>query len=250
MSRELWLRRLRPAPEAGVRLVCFPYAGGSAVMYRGLADRLWPAVEVLAVQYPGRQDRRREALVHDIGELADRIAPHVPVDADLAFFGHSMGAVVGYEVARRLEREAGVVLRELFASGRRAPSRARPPLRPRDEEEFVAWLITLGGAGAGLLNDPEMRALFLPVLQADHGAIEAYRHSPGPVLNCPITVLTGESDPLTTLAEARDWARHTTAGTEVRVFAGGHFFIESDPQGVADVVLERLTRLRARLADS
>ncbi|WP_067456465.1 thioesterase II family protein [Actinomadura macra] len=242
---DLWLRRYHPAPDARVRLVCFPHAGGSASGYYTMSARLAPDVEVLAVQYPGRQDRRREPPVTDIADLAGRVFEALaqePPDRPLALFGHSMGATVAYEVARLLAHRSGVRPHTLFVSGRRAPSRVRPEnVHAGDDDGVLAELERLSGTDARLLRDPELRELILPVVRADYTAIERYRRRPGPEPGCPIVVLVGDADPLTTIDEARAWAGHSEAPVHVRVFAGGHFYIEDHLDAVVEVLAERLT---------
>ncbi|QXJ23877.1 thioesterase [Actinomadura graeca] len=241
---DLWLRRYHPAPDARVRLACFPHAGGSASGYHGMSARLAPEVEVLAVQYPGRQDRRREQPVTDIAELAGQVVGALdgePSDRPLALFGHSMGATVAYEVARLLEHRRGIRPHTLFVSGRRAPSRVRPEnVHAADDDGVLAELERLSGTDARLLQDPELRELILPVVRADYGAIERYRRAPGPEPGCPVVVLVGDADPLTTVEEARAWADHSAAPVDVRVFPGGHFYLEDHLEAVVEVVAGRL----------
>lgn len=242
-ERELWLRRFRRAPDARARLVCFPHAGSSAGYFRPMSERLAQDVDVLAVQYPGRQDRRFEPLVRDVVKLADRISDVVQdgTDLPLAFFGHSMGAVVAYETARLLERKAGTRLRALFVSGRRAPSRVRDErVHLGSDDSVLAELLKLGGTDMRVLRDPELRELVLPVIRADYLAIERYRHAPGPEPSCPISVLIGDADPMTTLAEARAWSRHSTAAVDMRTFPGGHFFLDRHWETVAESILRSL----------
>ncbi|SDG94426.1 Surfactin synthase thioesterase subunit [Sinosporangium album] len=241
--QDLWLRRFHSAPGAAARLVCFPHAGGAAGAYYALSQLLAPAVEVVAVQYPGRQDRRREPPVDDIVTLAERIAEVLAVGGGpaLSLFGHSMGATVAYEVARILEGRSGVPVRALFVSGRRAPSRHRPTsVRWRDDDEAVAALLTLSGTDARLLADEDARAMILPAVRADNAAIEAYRRPPGADPSCPISVFVGDSDPLTSVEEARAWAAHTSAETEVQVFAAGHFFLDEYLREIAAAITRRL----------
>ncbi|MUN39465.1 thioesterase II family protein [Actinomadura litoris] len=242
---ELWLRRYHPAPEARVRLACLPHAGGSASGYHALSAWLAPEVEVLAVQYPGRQDRRREPPVTDIATLAGHVAEALggePADRPLALFGHSMGATVAYEVARLLEHRSGTRPHTLFVSGRRAPSRVRPEnVHAGDDERVLAELERLSGTDSRLLRDPELRELILPVVRADYTAIERYRRPPGPEPGCPIVVLVGDADPLTTIEEARAWAAHSAIPVDVRVFPGGHFYLEDHLDAVAEVLTGYLT---------
>ncbi|MEU5545504.1 alpha/beta fold hydrolase [Streptomyces sioyaensis] len=239
----LWCRRFHPAPDAGRRLVCFPHAGGSASFYHPVSAALSPRVDVLAVQYPGRQDRRQEPALDDIGLLADRIAEALEAwtDRPLTFFGHSMGALVAFEVARRLEREGDGPVR-LFASGRRAPSAYRDEqVHRRDDDGIVAELRALSGTDARVLDDEEMLRMVLPALRSDYKAVETYRSEPGAVVRCPVTVLVGDDDPKTSLDEARCWDAHTTGACDLRVFPGGHFYLADRPTEVMDVLSEHFT---------
>nr|AFV71297.1 PyrG1 [Streptomyces rugosporus] len=221
----LWVRRFHASPDARVRLLVLPHAGGSASYYFTLSRDLAPEVEVLVAQYPGRQDRLAEGCAGGIEELADGILAELRADPDgrpLALFGHSMGTVVAFEVARRLER-APVWL---FASGYPAPSRLRGgDVHLRDDAGIVAEIASVGGTDPAWLADESLLSLILPSLRADYGAAE--RHPRGfAVLDCPITALVGDRDPYTTEAEAAAWGEHTAAGFDLRVFAGGHFCLE------------------------
>lgn len=224
---EKWVTVFRPAPDSAVRLVCLPHAGGSASFFFPVATALAPTVEVLAVQYPGRQTRRQEPGIDNIPDYADQIFAalrHLD-DRPLALFGHSMGAVLAYEVALRMRDARLPSPVRLFASGRRAPSRYRDEhVHAATDEDVLAELRALSGPNQAILADPEVLAMFLPAIRSDYTAIERYRHEPGRLLDCPVTVLTGDSDPRTTLDEARAWEEHTTGPTDLRVFSGGHFF--------------------------
>jgi surfactin synthase thioesterase subunit len=240
---ETWVRRLRRTVDSEISLVCLPHAGGSASFYLPLAAAMPPQIEVLAVQYPGRQDRRADPLIGSIAELADRLAGVLRPLADgrLALFGHSMGAVVGYETALRLERGGAAGPEMLFASGRPAPSRHRSgTVHLRDDDGIVAEIARLNGTAPALLADPEIRAMILPALRSDYRAIETYRYQDSAVLRCPITALAGAADPHTTVDEARAWAGHTTASFVLRVFPGDHFFINPALPAVVDAVRHHL----------
>ncbi|GAB4585381.1 thioesterase II family protein [Nocardia sp. IFM 10818] len=241
----LWIRRTHPVPTPTHRLVCFPHAGGSASYFFPMSAALSGSglVEVLAVQYPGRQDRRLDPCIDDIGALAEQIYAALKpwTDLPLAFFGHSMGAIVAFEVARRFEERDGIVLAMLFASGRRAPSRHRDEnVHAQDDNAIVAELRSLSGTNRTLLGDEEVLRMILPAIRSDYRAIETYRCAPEVTVRSPITVLVGDRDAKTTVDEARDWARHTTARCETRVFSGGHFFLTDHRTAVIDTVIESL----------
>ncbi|MFI9274318.1 thioesterase II family protein [Kitasatospora sp. NPDC052896] len=243
---ETWIRRFHPKPGAAVRLVCFPHAGGSAGYFHPLSALLGPEVEVLAVQYPGRQDRRIEPAVADIGELADEVAGALRPWADqpLALFGHSMGALVAFETARRLERRGGAALSAFFASGRRAPSRYREEHVHRlDDAGLVAAIRALNGTDHRLLDDEEILRVILPAVRSDYRAAETYRCPPDAVLaDLPITALLGDRDPRVTPEEAHAWREHTTGPFELRVFpGGGHFYLADARAELALLLTERLT---------
>ena len=225
----LWCRRFHPSPAATRRLVCFPHAGGSASFYLPVSAALSPRVDVLAVQYPGRQDRRAEQGIEDIHVLADQTfeALRPWADTPLTFFGHRMGAVVAFEVARRFER-IGLAPVHLFASGRRAPSRYRDEnVHLRGDDGLIAEVKAMSGTDARVLGDEEMLRMVLPALRSDYTAVECYRSEPGASVACPVTALVGDSDPKTSLDEARDWQEHTTGAYDLKVFRGGHFYLNT-----------------------
>jgi len=227
-SDGLWIRRFHPANDAPVRLVCLPHAGGSATFYFPLSRTLAPAIDVLALQYPGRQDRRGEPCIDEMGRLADLVTEELRpwTDRPLALFGHSMGALLGFEVARRLERD-GISPLHFFASGRRAPMRRRSDedVHRRDDQRLIAELATLSGTDAQILDDPEVLHLVLPAVRSDYRAVETYRYAPGEPLKCPMSVLTGDSDPQVTRDEAEDWRQCVAGRFDLTVYPGGHFYL-------------------------
>jgi surfactin synthase thioesterase subunit len=226
-SDDLWCRRYHPSANPTGRLVCLPHAGGSAPFFFPVSAVLSPGVDVVAIQYPGRQDRRTEQPIADMTVLADlvhktlRRQPEMP----LTLFGHSMGAILAFELARRLEADGTGPVR-LFASGRRAPSTYRDEkVHQRDDEGILAELRRMDGTASSLLGDEELMRATLPALRADYQAIETYTCAEDVIVRCPITVLAGTDDPKTTLEEAKAWERHTSGPFEFRVFNGGHFFL-------------------------
>jgi pyochelin biosynthesis protein PchC len=235
LESNVWARRFQPAPEAATRLVCFPHAGGSASFYFPVARAMAPEVDVLAIQYPGRQDRRSEPSVNDIHALADLIVEELTdwADRPLTLFGHSMGAMIAFEVASRLEQR-GIAPLGLFASGRRAPSTYRHErVHLSSKERLIEEMRKFSGTDDEILANDELLRMILPAVRGDYRAVQSYRHRPGqPPLNCPVTTLNGEDDSLVTLEEARAWERHTTGPFRQRTFPGGHFFLNEHPEAV------------------
>jgi surfactin synthase thioesterase subunit len=239
-SSDAWLRRYHPATDGAPTLVCFPHAGGSASWFHPVSAALTPAVEVLSVQYPGRQDRRDEPCAGSIEGLADAITEVLrPVAGPrTALFGHSMGAVLAFEVARRLDRQPET----LFVSGRRAPCRPRPErLHLATDETVLAELRQLDGTDARLFADDELVRMIMPALRADYRVIETYVPDPDAAVDCPVVALVGAADPRTTPAEAEAWARHTTGRFDLHVFPGGHFYLAAQRDQVLDVLSSYLT---------
>ncbi|MFJ6646230.1 thioesterase II family protein [Streptomyces sp. NPDC091290] len=238
-----WIRRFHPAPRAAAQLVCLAHAGGAASYFFPVSRALSPAVDVLAVQYPGRQERRRETPYEDVGLLADAVAGQLAdvTDRPLALFGHSLGATVAFEVALRLEA-AGTTPLALFVSGRTAPSRHRAQwVHLGDDERLLAEIVKMEGTEPAMLQDPELVRMILPALRSDYKAAETYRYRPGAPLRCPVLALTGDADPQVTVAEAEAWREHTTGPFELRVFTGGHFYLNRHATDVVELIRRRIT---------
>ncbi|WP_416974884.1 thioesterase II family protein [Streptomyces sp. 4F14] len=237
-----WIRRFAAAEDAPYRVVCFPHAGGAASYFLPVAKALAPGAEVLAIQYPGRQDRRHEPGVTSIVDLAGTIASVLPpwLDRPTVLFGHSMGASVAFEVARRLER-AGTVALALFVSGRVAPTRIRPEtVHQRDDAGLLAEVKKLSGTDERLFDDEELVRLILPTLRSDYTAVETYRFEPGPRLETPIHAHLGDTDPRVTPDEAADWREQTNGPFTLRTYTGGHFYLNAHREQVIRAITEVL----------
>jgi surfactin synthase thioesterase subunit len=250
LNADLWCRRYRPARNATARLVCLPHAGGSAPFFLPVATALSPGVDVVAIQYPGRQDRRGERPLTSMDDLAGAIADVLGAEPELpvTFFGHSLGASVAFEVIRRFEAAGRRPVR-LFASGRRAPSIASDDaVHLRDDAGILAEVRRLNGTSSALLSDDEMMRAALPALRADYEVAETYRCAPTDTVRCPVTVLTGDSDPKTTLEQAGAWQRHTTGSFGLRVFTGGHFFLTTHTEVITDILRAHFETGHARVS--
>lgn len=234
-----WYRRFRSPRDPVARVICLPHAGGSASFFHPLATAVGEDLDVVAVQYPGRQERLRERCLESVHELAEHVlaATSHLVDRPTVLFGHSMGATVAFELALRLEGRLPREDLRLIVSGRRAPSTHRPAgLDTDDDEALVREIRSLGGTDERLLDKDSGLDLILPAIRGDYRAVESYRPSDPATLRCPIEVLTGEADAKTTLEEARAWRSHTSSRCEVRVFSGGHFFLTQHQASIVELV--------------
>jgi medium-chain acyl-[acyl-carrier-protein] hydrolase len=239
-----WFDRPLDTRSAKLRLFCFPYAGAASNIYRRWAVLLPPSVEVCGVMLPGRAFRLDERPRDRLGPLADELAS-VLLEAPagpFAFFGHSFGGLLGFEVARRLYRRGAPLPVELFVSACPPPHLAppEPAVHRLSDVEFKERLRELGGTPVPVLECPELMDLLMPVLRADLTAFETHRHEPGPPLPVRMTVFGGTSDRLVDEGTLDGWRRHTRERFTVRVFPGGHFFLHSHEEDVVAAVAATL----------
>ena len=240
-----WVRRFHEAADARAQLVCFPHAGGSASYFFRVSAALSPEFDVRVVQYPGRQDRLHEPFVETIDAMADRVYAALisVIDRPVALFGHSMGAQLAFEVARRLEQSAAIEPVTVFVSASRAPSRFRgEPVQLGDDAAVVEQMRKLGGTDPRLLNDAELLEMALPAFRNDFQAAEHYRRGTDTQIRAPLVVMTAVDDPRTTVDEATAWSAHTSGGAALHTFHGGHFFVERHASRVIALIVETLRR--------
>jgi medium-chain acyl-[acyl-carrier-protein] hydrolase len=236
----LWIRRPRPQPDAAARLFCFSCAGGTAALYQPWAADMRGAIEVCAIEMPGRGVRLREpplTSVHDaVGGIADALEPEL--DRPYALFGHSLGALMAFEVAHELRRRGAPAPLLLFASARRAPhlSKRTGMLHMLTDAGLAGYLRELNGTPAGILADAEVMALVLPVVRADLAADETYVVPDRPLLDIPIHAFGGTTDPTLLVEELTAWGLHTLAEATVTIFPGDHFFIKTARRDVINWV--------------
>ncbi|MER6531985.1 alpha/beta fold hydrolase [Streptomyces sp. NPDC001508] len=251
-TRSRAARVFHPRPHSAARLVCFPHAGGAASAFAALSAALPEDIELVAFQYPGRQDRHADPFAEDIAALAEEAVRALAEYGDQPLFllGHSMGALTAFETARRLGRPGKVA--RLFASAARPPSQdwGERDLDTCEDREIVAELRRLGGVPETLLQDPETVRELLRLLRADHRALRRYRCPPGAALDAPITVLLATADPKNTPGQMAGWARHTTGGLDVEGLPGGHFSLTSHQPGPARRLARRIREDRALAAGS
>jgi len=221
-----------------VRIVCFTHAGAAAAVYRPWALQLDARIEVLAVQLPGRGDRMGETPIESVAKLVEHVLPEVAAldDRPLVLFGHSMGAMLAFETAVALAAAGVQSVTRLFVSARRPfdiPD-LWPPIGHLHDEEFLEQLERrYGPIPPEVRNEPDVVSLFLPIMKADIRALESHQSGsqPGRV-PFPIHAWGGRSDPTTPVAHLEAWAQRTSASHSVKLFDGGHFYIDSGRSAV------------------
>jgi medium-chain acyl-[acyl-carrier-protein] hydrolase len=227
-----WVKYLRPNPNAKLRLFCFPYAGGGASIFRSWSTSLTSNVEILPIELPGHECRLAEhpfdRLEPLVDELAHALLPYLK--KPFAFFGHSMGGLISFELAHLLRNKYNLSPEHLFISGRHAPQipEFKLPIHHLTEPKFLNELGRLNGTPRAVLENAELMELFLPVLRADFAAIETYVYTPKPCLDCPITVLGGLQDFEVSCEDLEAWREQTNGNFSMQMFQGDHFFINSN----------------------
>lgn len=226
------------------RLFCFPYAGAGSSVFRGWRHLL-PSIDVKPVTLPGHGERVTAPLHRRMGPLVDVLCAQLKplIDRPFALFGHSMGALVAFEVARSLQA-AGNVPQHLFASGCRAPgyvNDGREALHRLSETEFVDRIASMRGTPPEVLRDRGLMEMFVPILKADFEIVETYRPAPGAPLACPITAVGGLEDiddiPVNMLT---GWQEQTAAGFVHHMVPGDHFFIHHRAELLSQIILHGL----------
>ncbi len=225
-----WLRKFHNRDSTDrPTLLIFPHAGAGASWYRQYSKVLSEDFEVIAFQYPGRQDRAGEAPLTSLEEIAagafaDFVASDAHRGEPVATLGHSMGALVSFEFAR-LAETAGIEVRRLTVLAAVAPHRAASkPAAPKDDQGLLDHLRWLGGTNADVIADPELVTMTFPVVKADHLAAETYSCDRTARIAAPIQVIGGDEDPIVSMADLDGWREHSD-DVEVTMFGGGHFFL-------------------------
>lgn len=239
-----WIPYVRNNPQAHLRLFCLPYAGGGASAYWSWRQEIISEVEVCPVQMPGREHRIKEPPLCMLPLLVDAIFDNIRSHLDLpyAIFGHSMGAVLAFELADRCRQEMDIQPVHLFASGTDAPQlpEVEPLIYKLPDHEFIRELQVINGDLNAQLKHQELMQLLLPALRADFTAIQTYKYNHRPPLDCPITAFGGSEDPYVSLEGLESWSAQTTSRFESKRFKGGHFFLETARTELIEEINDRL----------
>ncbi|MBP2707754.1 thioesterase [Microbispora sp. RL4-1S] len=249
VARWLPFSALTGAEPGALPLYCLPHAGGAASAFRGWQRRL-PGVAVQPVQPPGRESRHREEPYRRMEPLVSDLADVVLTDVELsaagrryALYGHSLGALVAFELVREIRRRGGPEPVHLFVSGSDAPHLTYedgPEVAKMGRAELVALLRALGGTPEWLLDDPEALDMVLPAVQADFTVKETYAYRDEPPLEVPITALPGDADPRVSGAKVAGWWAQTSRGFTLHPIQGGHFAVFEQVARTHEIVAEAL----------
>jgi medium-chain acyl-[acyl-carrier-protein] hydrolase len=244
--RNAWLVCPKPNPQASMRLFCFHYAGGSATIFRRWPENLPSNIEVCAIQLPGRGSHIMAPPLTSVEQVIDGLSTAIApwLDKPFMFFGHSMGALISFELTRRLRAEHNTGPAQIFVSGRRAP---QLPIHTSHhtlpELEFMSVIRSFNGTPKVILENAEMMQAMLPLVRADFMLCETYQYTAQLPLDSPIHALGGIKDPEVDREHLEAWSEQTTNAFKVQMFPGDHFFIQSCEAAVLQVVARSVYQL-------
>jgi medium-chain acyl-[acyl-carrier-protein] hydrolase len=247
-----WLAARDRSASAELDLFCFPFAGGGANFFRAWRDALAPAIAVRPVQLPAREARLREPAIAGLEPMIDALLEGLRGalgERPFAFFGHSMGTLLAYELTVRLREEGLTGPVALIVSGRMAPQWpwTLPPIHGLPDAEFIEGVRRFNGIPPAVLDHPELVELALPALRGDFSVCETYVYRHRPPLDCPITAYGGLADPESERQGLEAWRAQTTAGMNLRMFSGDHFFLETSRELFLQMLRRDLEPARRRI---
>ena len=237
--KNLWIKPFKPVPAARCRLICFPYAGGGALIFRLWHEYLPSYVEVCPVKLPGRDNRIREPLFDDISLLVRTMEKGLTpfLDKPFAFFGHSLGAIIAFELMKRLRKQNMPLPFHLFVSGRRAPQiKPGPSIHHLPEEQFIEKIRNYGGTPEVVFQEQQLMDIFLPILRADFSLNDSHTYRPEKLFNCPITAFYSPNDKIAEKAYVEEWEKQTTSKFDLHMIEGGHFFINEHKERILKII--------------
>ncbi len=244
-----WISALSKPARVNMRLFCFPFAGGAAQAFKDWGSLLPKDVQVLGVQYPGRSSRFTEPAFTAVADIAEALRSEIRpfLDKPFAFFGHSLGASISYELARLLRAE-GLQPGYLLVSGRRAPHlpRNRELIYNLPEDQFRVKISELNGTPPEILEHEELMDLMAPILRADFTASETYAFHPGVKMDAPLAAFGGAKDPDVEEEAIEAWREHTDGPFSAHMLPGDHFFLNEDQS--RDLLLKSLCHYLGKIA--
>jgi surfactin synthase thioesterase subunit len=240
-----WLILGKPNRKIRLRLFCFPYAGGGASIFRQWQKNMPEGVEVCPVQLPGRENRITEPPFTRLSFLVDAMVEALDpyFDVPFAFFGHSIGAKIAFELTRELRRKNAFQPVHFFVSGSRPPHIPEPrPLHMLPEREFIKELRRYSGTPEAVMRSRDLMEMYLPILRADFSIDETYVYYEDNPLDCPISAFGGNEDKEANREELDAWRQHTTGPFTLQMFQGDHFFLKSSQPLLLDSIYQVLAR--------
>lgn len=238
-----WIVRHRSNPDARMRLFCFSYAGGGASIYRSWHEALPSDIELCAIQLPGRENRAGEAPFTRMTPLLETVAASLDpyLDRPFAFFGHSMGALVSFELSRYLRRTRATSPIALYLGAFRAPHRPNPNIKIHHlPSEVFKVVLRAEGIAEMVLQNAELMEAMLPTLRADFEVCDTYEYYEEAPLDCPLTIFGGLEDVRISRTDLEGWPLHGSQECNLTMFPGAHFFVHSAQDQLCAAIAGRL----------
>ena len=252
-AKSNWIHSLQPRQNASIsfRLFCFPHSGAGVSNFSPWAKYLPHYVDLCCIQLPGRERRIKEPLIDHLTPIIDYLIPELLpyLVQPFAFLGHSLGALISFELARQLYRHENLQPLHLFVSGREAPQipPSLPLLHQLSDLELVEEIRRFNGTPETILQEPELIKLFLAILRADLAVNEKYEYLPAFPLNIPITAFGGKFDHKVSLESLSAWQSQTCSSFNLHMFSGGHFFFKDQPSQFFQTLNLELKKIKRKL---
>nr|AKQ22666.1 malonyl CoA-acyl carrier protein transacylase [Planktothrix paucivesiculata PCC 9631] len=241
-----WIIKYYPNPQASLRLFCFPYAGAGASIFRSWSTYLPPDIEACGIQLPGRENRYKEKKFTNIFSLIDALTTALlpNLDRPFMFFGHSVGALLSFAVARQLRRLRYPTPLHLFISSYSAPQLPNLdlPIAKLSDTDLLEEIRLYNGTPSNILENQEFINFYLPIMRADLTLKESYVYLPEPPLNCPISVFGGINDPKISRDSLASWQEQTSKKFNLQMFSGDHFYLKTQQESLLKAIVLDLTK--------
>jgi len=245
-SLNKWFTNFGAKDQCSSRLICFPFSGGGANLFRPWASKIEDC-EIVALSLPGRENRFYDENISNLNTLLDEITPLVDqlMDKPCVFFGHSLGALIAFELAQRLRIENRNMPMRLVVSAFRSPERLSENtiMHSLADADFLVELKKYGGTAPELVNDKASMECLMPMLRADFKLHETYRYRLQPKLSCPITAFCGDRDNIVDINEMKGWKAHTSSFFSIENVSGNHFFVTSETKKMLELLNREMDRL-------
>lgn len=245
MTKALWFPYNHSTNSSNLRLFCFGHSGSAASIFRNWQPQFSPCIEIWPLQLPGRETSFSEPLITSLNVLIDKLYPNILplMEAPFAMFGHSLGALIAFELARKIENSpVKANLRKLFVSACSAPSvlTNESSIHSLPDEAFLETLIHYGAMHPQLLENKDALKVLLPRIRADFSVFETYRYSPVPPLETPIVALAGQHDTVICEENITAWKNHAKESFSFYSFSGGHFYPQTNLQDLCHMINQHL----------
>ncbi|MBQ4844007.1 thioesterase [Pseudoalteromonas sp. MMG013] len=242
-NEDIWFLQRKQSKPVKQNLFCFPYAGGSGQMYLDWDDKVPDGCQVFGVEFPGRGRRFSDPLQANITDLVDMLYANIKskLTRPFSFYGHSNGALVAYELAKKISRELGLTPKNLFISAKVAPQLGTEyPLHKLSEDEFIEVLKDYKGTPELVFNNPELLEVYTPILRSDFALSENYKFVEQGKLNTDIVILAGEDDEVVEPDNVFAWQALFNGKVRKELMRGDHFFVHSEETALINIINSEL----------